>query len=577
MKKTGLFIIAAFMAVSGILVVPGCFNDDREEMDIPNVEGSWDILAAQAAPEIVTYVVEVAQSGPSGTAQVSTRSSTGDNSGPDVVYDDTPMGVGGCGVTLTFSDTGGPALNLVQGDVWTVQVKGDDIYNSGASPDNTSTVTTVLSGGTYICYPEPCVGGLYQAGVPGVSWAQTYLMSGQVDFPSIEISQEDSNFIGTVPEIMVLSLTLSGHQINDEISVEYHRRIEWDGQGGDFFRTRVTNGDLLSDIEYVNASNMEYPDRYSSLIFPARSDIVRVDFIFGLSSFNDRIWLDELTEKVNEVVVFSDSFSTSAFQDDLAGELMRWEARKPSRKNGELSISTQQPLEGTHSVLAQGGDSRIIEGYILTSSDILSPWMFSGLGGSDGLTYGDTINLDYETIGVSNIVFSVFDQGGGGFYSSFAGTLEEDDLAAGTFGGEEGDHSCVEDGQFFAAINNTYILNVNGNWTMVLTGEAEDCGLVEEFYQTLEPFQVSQRGEWFSSDPGSPIPDQYGNGYILQGRSYGPLIYFLMGDYSRVHAETASFLGTYTEEGIIGAFSGTMFFESGLPCEVSGTYTLIVN
>ncbi len=434
-----------FLVLGTGLCNPGCDDDTRKEASIPELQGEWNIYLLPPESEIVTYTVEVSVRGPSGTAEVMTYSSQEDDSGPVVVDANTALPIGACGVTITFSDTAGEPLSLVEGDLWTIQVWGELILIPMPSFENSSTVYHVSSGGTYTCSPPRCPLGLYKAGVPVSPEDQVELTGVQVEFPFIKVSQNGASFSAALPEISILSLNLAGHELGDTISLNYHRKIDWDGEGPDFFRVLIYNGSELKDGEDVNASNLgnDEKDKYIALTFEARSAIVRVDFIFGLSGNDDSIWLDEIEERVNVLDAFTDNFSSTTFKDE-------WQARIPDEMVGSLEISDYGALEGIYSVLAQGGAERGLSGSILTSSTNLGMGMLSGFS---GLSQGDISGIGMDSTGLSGINFSIVEEERGGFYSSFTGALTEDDLIYGSFRGESADHSCVEEGQLFVTID----------------------------------------------------------------------------------------------------------------------------
>jgi len=372
------------------------------------------------------------------------------------------------------------------------------------------------------------------------------------------MDQTGSNLSATLPEEHVLTLSLPGAATGDSISFSYQRSIVWENPDGDFFLVRATNGSRLEELEYLSSSQIDHASGRQQLTFWAGSANLSVDFVFGLSGTENFILLDQIEVLKNGAVWFQDDFPGASFGNDLAPLSQRWQARSPKLALGSLGISDQTPLEGAYSVRAQGGALWSLQGAILTGAGSLLDLGLLGFGPQQSLQ-GVTLEL-YETEEFN-------------FLTSLAGIQQGAGALAGTFRGEPTDHSCVEQGNFLSSINAQELAQVEGSWTLQISGEAQDCKSAVEFGDTLGPFEVTQTGQTFYADPQVPIVDKYSNPSNLFGTVNGPAVFFFLGDFNRVSDRRATFVGAVTEASINGTVFGTLPFAGGEECEVTGTFT----
>ena len=544
-----------------LVLFAACTTSTPKPSPVPNYRGLWSFTLTPSNPPSDRYTVEVTTAGVSGKAKVSVSSLEGDTTGPTLVVADLPLLIGHCGLTVTFSDTVGKPLALALGDTWTFAVSGGSVFNPAPAPTDSSTVEAVTTGGTYLCTPPPCPGGLFAVMVPpavGPVPGLPTVAGSQGELPGIRFTQTGSNLSASLPELHVLTLNLPGAALGDSITLDYHRRISFGTPQGDFFLARLVNGSELKQIELISSSKVTAADGPERLTFRAGSANLSVDFVFGTSSADNVIQLDQVMVLKNRALWFYDAFAGAAFQNDLAPLSRRWEVRSPSGAVGTFGISDVDPLEGAYSVRAEGGLVWNVTGAVLTGAGALNLGGF-GLGG----------NLEGVTLEVSESQKFYF-------LTSLAGAAQGNRTLAGTFRGESANKSCLEQGNFLSSINAQNLAQVEGSWTLALQGQAQNCKSAVQFGDTLGPIAVTQRGQTFYADPKTPIADKYANHDTLVGGVNGVAVFFAVTDFARVSTRRATFLGTTTGTGLTGAFTGTLPFAGGEECQVQGTFTATI-
>jgi len=545
------------------LLLAACGSGKPSPSAVPNFRGPWTLTMRPSNPPRDRYTIAVTMAGGPDLAMISVSSQEGDTTGPTRVFANLPVLIGHCGLAVTFSDTVGKPLALALGDSWTFAVSGGAIFNPAPAPTNSSTVESVRTGGVYICLPPPCPGGLLAAMVPPAKGPIPDLptVAGvQGELPSIRFTQTGANLWASLPELHVLTLNLPGVAIGDTITFDYRRRASFGIPQGDFFLAQLTNGSQLIQIEMIESRRVISLDGLKRLTFRAGSARLNVDFVFGTSSADNVIQLDQVVVLKNGSVWFTDDFASATFQNDLAPLDQRWEARSPSGAVGSFGISDVDPIAGAYSVRAEGGLVWNLTGAILTGTGALG----LGVGG-----FGSGGNLRGVTLEISES--RKFN-----FLTSLAALEQGNRTLAGTFRGESTDHACVEQGNFLSSINAQKIAQVEGTWTLQIQGQAQNCKSAVEFGDTLGPISVTQKGQTFSADPKAPIKDKYMNQDNLVGMVNGPAVFFTLGDFARVSSRGAAFLGTTSDTGLTGAFAGTLPFQDGEECQAQGTFTATI-
>jgi len=552
-----------FILLSGI----SCDNPKPASPPI-QVGGFWDISFFQEIAQTSSYLIEVSQSGGSGTAKIRVYNDRGDSSPDEITVSEADtIPLGNCGVSVIFLRPSPlTPLNLVKGDRWQVVVIGKIAYPPEPNPNNQSQAL-VSSSGEYNCLMSQCPNGLYASSLPLGYDFQDAVLSGEMELSQIEITQNNSSLQAVIPEQHILSLYLVGHSQGDQIQLCYKRRLESDGEEVSFFRVRLVDTHLYQLLESVSENEFGNTVQAVCHNFQAEGDQLRIDFIFGLSDFNDTAWIDQIEEVVNGETVFSYDFETGGLDNDLALPYQRFEIRSPNYQQGEAKVSGINPIDGNYSFRVIGGRELIFSGAIIQNpSDDLA----NSLG-----QFGST---------VSGISFEIYEPFKNGYFASFAGAIQGTSAMMGVFSGEK--TACQDPGQFIVSINTQEIIAIDQTWEMSLNGEAEDCfpGDSVEFDKVFSPFKPVQKAERFYSEPTEPLVDELSNRYKLIGRVSGNLIYFILTDFDQIDYRNAIFYGPINPElqpgdtqspAVSGDFNGWLKFESGKRCQTSGTFEVI--
>jgi len=553
-----------FLLLSGI----SCDNPNPATPPI-QLSGLWDISFFQEIAQTTSYLIEVSESGESGTAKIRVYNDRGARSPDEItVSEGDTIPLGACGVSVIFLRPSPPTpLYLVKGDRWQVVVIGKIAYPPEPAPNNQSQAIA-SSSGEYSCLISQCSNGLYASSLPLGYDFQDAVLTGEMELSQIEITQNNTNLHAVIPEEHILSLYLVGHSRGDQIQLCYKRRLESDEEEVSFFRVRLVDTHLYQLLESV--SETEFGNTVQTVChnFQAEGDNVRIDFIFGLSDFNDIAWLDQIEQAVNGETVFSYDFEAGTLENDLAFPYQRFEIRSPDYQQGDAGVSGINPIDGNYSFRVIGGRELIFSGAIIqnTSDDLAN-----SLG-----QFGST---------VSGINFEIFEPFKNGYFASLAGAVQGTSAVMGVFSGEK--ISCQDTGQFIVSINTGEIIAIDRTWEMSLNGEAEDCfeGDTITFEKIFSPFKPAQKAERFYSDPTEPLVDDLANRYKLIGRISGSLIYFILTDYDQIDYRNVIFYGAINPEvlaeeqnaspAVSGDFNGWLKFESGKRCQTSGTFEVI--
>ncbi len=552
----GALVLAALSVSCGKVI-----SDSNETL---KVKGLWDLTVFRSDPDVINYLVEVVEGGGSGIAVIKVYSNLGDNSGPDIVNAGAPIGLGACGVELTFSDSVSGPLSLNPGDRWNIVVADKIIYAPEADADNLS-VAAISAGGAYTCLDASCNDGLYNTMVPLSYDAKVGSGLKEFELPQVKVSQTDANFSGTVPEEAILSLWLTGHQRKEEIQLCYKRKLHAE-QGTNYFRVRLADAHRYLLLE--NKSGNKFSTREETVChsFRPQAKEVRIDFIFGLSNFNSEARLDDLRERIAGSTVFSYNFESGDLLNDLGPGKLRWQLRVPAYQQGDALVSNLLPLQGNYSFRALGGRSLPLNGSILEQS---STQMASLLGQVPGMN-------------ISGVLLEIFDNKKGGYFSTLSGAIQGEQAILGTFTGEK--TGCQDRGQFIVAINQGNIFPVNQPWTMSLVGQAQNCRKVGNFREAFVPFRPVQKADRFYTSETLPVLDRYLNAYQLNGREIGTALYFILEDYNKVDYRNALFSGiinpvpdqgdstTAPQPNIVGTFNGWLGFKNDSKCQANGTF-----
>jgi len=548
------------------LLAFSCEKNQAPEEPI-DIHGLWDLTIFQADPNLSNYLIEVIVAGGTGVAQIMVYNNLGDKSGPDLVNADQPIALGSCGVQVIFSDTTSGALNLNLGDRWNITVADGIAYEPEADPDNQSVAKLTVQG-TYTCLKPACDTGLYQTMVPLAYDVKVGSGLQEYELSQFKVNQTDANFTGSVTEENVLSLYLVGHQKKEEIQLCYKRKLHAE-QGTNYFRVRLVDTHRYLRLDNKSGDRFSSPEETVCHSFKPQAKEVRIDFIFSLANFNSVAWLDQVREKINGTTVFSYDFESGSLDNDLGPGKMRWQLRSPGYQQGSALVSNIRPLEGNFSFRAMGGRNLPLTGSVLEQA---STEIASLLGQVPGMD-------------ISGVLFEIYENYRGGYYSSLSGALQAEEAILGTFTGEK--EGCRDQGQFIVAINQSKIYPVNGVWTMSIEGQAQNCKGVGNFREEFVPFRPVQKADRFYTEQNRPVLDRYANPYQLNGRVVGTALYFVLEDWDELDYRNALFSGiintspqqgdsnTPAEPNVAGTFNGWLGFKKDRKCQANGTFQVV--
>ncbi len=575
----------AWLIILVVLVFSGC--DDPGESDPPeylDLGGTWNFSLAPTQQAEETYEITVENSGGAGAARVSIWGP--DAAAASTVVPDQEIDVA-CGAYIVFKDTSGFWLSA--GDSWRMRISENLI--SEPVPANTvdSIVGDVTSGGTYNCGAVPCPGsalssavpyptkGIGQAPRPGGQWLSVRLSQNGPNVNSVIPEQHAlSLYLGTVsdpgpPPVFLPPLAESG----DTVTVSYRRRMEADGANGDFFRVLITSGTSYYEAEYSYGPEMASADTVRSISFEGSPEC-QVDFVAGLSGPDEFVVLDSVEVSVGSTVEFSEDFESGSGHvcSPSWGPATRWEGRYPDWRKGDFCITALNSLEGVYSAQWRGGSYRPLTGSIISGQSMSGIASFIGGGLFGGSSASDLEGLFmevWEPVHTNHMtVFTAGEQSPGNL--------------AGTFRGESRSPYCMEEGQLTASKQRVEETDLSEYyWVIRLDGQATNCepepagGSTVFFGDTLttatgDTVSVVQLGGNLLST--EQVEDDYGNTYTINGVVSGTLLNMVMINESA--ATNAPGVGAISEELIQGVLTGTLVFDSGRVCELTGQSTFQV-
>jgi len=423
--------------------------------------------------------------------------------------------------------------------------EGGGIFSFGMTgesvPEKWDLTISQLSGGTVCDY------GFFNS-LPGIDLSSMGFSGKFSAGYGLKINSSEYQLDAKVPEISLL-LFATGYPLvpesqpvlapGDQIEITYTRRLKLDGKGGDYFLVQALNERNLEVVEEVRSSASG--SKTVSKTFIANGIFFGLKFIFGLSSSNDQIWLDDFQVSINGQQVFSEDFEGSGLVFVLPNYI--WQAGLPATMLGSAGICSDSPISGSQSWCASGGRS-----YTL---------------------YGQGMEMD----GMAGKEFNLTDGSPASFFlGAFMGMVQSSVLT-GSYYGEDYNGTCQEQGAFFANINPSSTPDLGGTYQLQIQGELKNCQDPSQngpILISIDSLALQQFSSLFGGILQSlPTIDSLGNAVQVRGLINGNNLMLLVETVEGAVNYQLTLSGIYTGFPLSGQVMGG--FDA---CELEGGFSL---
>ncbi|MFO8056580.1 MAG: hypothetical protein R6V10_04725 [bacterium] len=424
------------------------------------------------------------------------------------------------------------------------------------SGDETSTATQTWDMLLYLEEEGICRDGLAGSGASDPDVPAVY-------FPGLTVSRSSYEVEGEIPEVNMLGYYLvppemtgsPAYELGSPVRVRFKYLADADGQGVNYFLVRIMDGDLFRVP--LKATGREIaagePRTVDFSYTPASPDEFGLQFITGLSSGTDSIYLDELEVFAGDTLLFSDDFESGDYSARASlNSLIYRIPFFPLTPAGSVSLQDGLTLEGTNTLRFQGGRTFQLYGQGSETED------FSGF------------MVNYVRSGVS---------------SSFYGEsmfMDQGSVLMGDYYGVDNvtQTTCSESGFAVASVNPKGNADLSGDWTVSVQAECEEPDLFIPDPDTggmltysAAPFYVQRvlmihQGESFNSVYGDSISSVMG---ITSGNA--GMFVFSWGD-----DNAARLMGSYDKEtGVLAGQLQGQLPVGGQTCTISqGRFSVMV-
>ena len=390
-----------------------------------------------------------------------------------------------------------------------------------------------------------CDYGFFKS-LPGIDLSQMGFSGKFSAVYGLEVNSSEYLLEGKMPEISLL-LFSTGYPLvpgsepvlapGNQIEITYTRRLKLDGEGGDYFLVQAVNERNLEVVEEVRTSASG--TKTVSKTFIANGIFFGLKFIFGLSSSNDQIWLDDFQVLINGEQVFSEDFEGGGLVSGFPNYI--WQAGLPTTMLGSAGICPDSPISGSQSWCVVGGRS-----YIL---------------------YGQGM----ETGGMAGKEFNLTDGSPASFFlGAFMGMVQSSVLT-GSYYGEDYSGTCQEQGAFFANINLGSIPDLSGSYQLQIQGELKNCQDPSQILISINNLTLQQFSSLFGGVLQSlPTDDSLGNTVQAGGLVSGNNLMILLNTQAGTNTYQLTLSGIYSSGSpISGQVMGS--FDA---CELEGGFSL---
>jgi hypothetical protein len=264
-------------------------------------------------------------------------------------------------------------------------------------------------------------------------------------FPGVKVKYTGYEYDADIPEVSILAYYYAGPPVvpGDTVVVHFSYQADADGEHGDYFLVRISDGDVFRvPVEIRGSALAAATTRTVNYKYTAQADTLSIQFITGLSDASDAVYLDDVQVRVAGVEVAADDFESAPYQEDLT---LIGSAYRLSLRPGYRTVTA---LEETLSLQITGGHYFQLYGQGASAGGVTAAV----------LMYTDP-DLQHLFQGESSAVF----QGG-----IFLGNYKAYDDVVNT--------ACAEEGQLVVAPNNKGNADISGVWYLTLDATCDEAG-----------------------------------------------------------------------------------------------------
>ncbi len=406
-------------------------------------------------------------------------------------------------------------------------------------------------------------GGLCDKGLAG-SGASDPDIPG-VYFPGIKVDKSSYELEGEIPEVHMLGYYLippdmipaaDSTGLAGPMRVKFKYLADAENQGINYFLVRIVDGDLFHVPLRIDGRNLAAaePQRVDFTYTPESPQDFALQFITGLSSSSDSIYIDDLEVWSGSTLLFSDDFDSGDYSSmmPLGSNIYRIPFY-PQTPAGSVSLQSGLTLEGAQSLMFQGGRTFQLYGQGSQSEDFsgfMVNYVRSGLSGS---FYGESMFMDEGKVLM------------GDYYGTDNVTVK----------------NCSETGYALASINPQGNADLSGGWTFSVQAECEEAGVFLADPQTggmltysKAPFYVTRYLMIHQGGPFNSVHDDTISSVMGLTAGTAGMFMFSWGD-----GNTARLMGSYDKENKIlaGQVQGTLPV-NGQTCTITqGRFSVMVD
>jgi hypothetical protein len=347
-------------------------------------------------------------------------------------------------------------------------------------------------------------------------------------FPGVHISTSSMQYSADIPEVKMLAYVMVAPLVakGDKIHLSFFYRADTDDKNGDYFLARVIDGDrFLVPVDIHGEKMTDGTWKEVSLDYEASTAGFSLEFIVGLSSAADFLYLDDLEVTVNNLPMVIENFDAGNYTVPAPGPVTRYPFL-PAQMQGSLAVDNGVVHSGAGSLRFGGG----------------SYFVLYGQGGSAG--------------GSSSIVLTYTEPNALTPFYGQTQAIKQNGTYVGNYLGFDSSvtPACSEAGSAIISIAPEGNADLAGNWTIQLLAACQQPGLgfagpggVPVYFGTTT---VAPQAMAFA---GAPFVSAFGDAVdTFQGQSMGEAGFFLLG--SSAVGTGAVLVGTYDES--TGVFSG---------------------
>jgi len=279
-------------------------------------------------------------------------------------------------------------------------------------------------------------------------------------FPGISVDASEFELSGEVPEVHMLGYYIippemipsAAFELGSPVRVEFEYLADAEAGGVNYFLVRLIDGDRFLVPLRVSGRDITSggPQKVSFSYTPEAPQDFGLQFISGLSSASDSVYIDNLEVWSGDNLLFADDFEAGDYSviTPVLPNLFRIPFY-PSTPAGSAGLQSGTTLEGAQTFQFQGGRTFQLYGQG-TETDEFSGFMVNYVrSGISTSFYGESMFLDQGKVLM------------GDYYGVDNVTTQ----------------NCSESGYALATINPKGNVDLSGNWTLSVQAMCEEDGL----------------------------------------------------------------------------------------------------